>query len=294
MEQQHVYGMVIGASSLVFGYVLHQLAEARAREVSYLHHTPQFTDFRSLREHLTSSPGQSAQVLVEGVTKKLNESLKSEHTGTEGAAMYTTTTTYSKVYHEDSRKWRDMSNTLENVRLSIPFQIVDPQAYTVTIRSVEKAGGFRQILDKVYQFKTPPESRSIGDHATNMELREIPNGNLTREFMLVFGTTIGAYGSATLSGQSFLSSGDVSFTPVEVASSVSSLISRNEMSASAFRLFSYISLIGGGTVLVLCLAPMLLKLLGFGGQTRRRRAVRGRQENADSDVDSGNDSEVEW
>ncbi len=40
---------------------------------------------------------------------------------------------------------------------------------------------------------------------------------------------MGAYGVATLQGNSFMSSGSVTFTPGEVGSSIDGLISRNEV-----------------------------------------------------------------
>ena len=83
---------------------------------------------------------------------------------------------------------------------------MDANGNTIRVQSVHNAGGFRQILERVWQEKVNPESRSIGDHATNVALQEIPNGSLTREFLLVFGTS---YGTASLKDKSLLSSGNI-------------------------------------------------------------------------------------
>ena len=170
MEQQ-VVGLVLGASSLLAGYFLRKLADLRVEEVSYLHHVPKFRNFGQLREHLKSSPQQTADVLVEGTAEKLgNAGLYSEKAGLDGAARVVTTTRYSKIYHEETRKWCDMSNTVENVNISLPFKLVDLQGSSIRVESVHAAGGFRQVLQHVYQEKTIPEQRSMGDYATNITL----------------------------------------------------------------------------------------------------------------------------
>lgn len=262
MDHPVIAGVFLGASSLIAGYVLHKLSEMRAQEVSYLHLVPQFRDFRQLKEHLKNSPEQKADVLVEGSVEKLgNAGLYSEKASLDGAARLVTTTTYTKVYHEESQKWHDLSNTMENVRVSLPFKLEDTAGNFVRVESVHNAGGFRQILQRVYQEKTLPEKRSVGDYATNITLREIPNGSLTREFLLVFGSTVAGYGSAVLQKQSFLSSGEIVFTPREVSSSIHSLISRNEMVASTLRFFSLVFLLGGGSILLISATPAIIKFL---------------------------------
>ena len=268
MDQPLIAGVFFGASSLIAGYILHKLSEMRAQEVSYLHLVPQFHDFRQLKEHLKNSPEQKADVLVEGAVKKLGDAgLYSEKAGVDGAARLVTTTTYTKVYHEETQKWRDLSNTMENVRISLPFKLEDTAGNFVRVESVHSAGGFRQILQRVYQEKTLPEKRSTGDYATNITLREIPNGSLTREFLLVFGTTMAGYGSAVLQKQSFLSSGEIVFTPREVSSSIRSLISRNEMVANTLRFFSLVFLLGGGSILLITVTPAIIQFLS---DSRRR------------------------
>ena len=67
----------------------------------------------------------------------------------------------------------------------------------------------------------------MGDYLTNITLGEIPNGSFTREFLPVFGTSIGAYRSASLqkSQSGFFASEEVTFSPVEVGTSIRALIS---------------------------------------------------------------------
>lgn len=258
-------GLIVGAGSLALSYLLGKLGDLRAEEVSYLQGVPQFRDFRKLKEHLRNSPGQKADVMVEGKADKLgNASLYSEKAGVEGAARVVSTTTYSKMWHEETSKWRDISNTIENVNLSLPFKMVDGQGDHVRVESVHTAGGFRQILQRVFQEKTLPEQRSMGDYATSVALKEIPNGSLTREFMLVFGTPLAGYGCAVLTKSSFFSGGEVAFTPVEVSSSIPSLISRNEMIVKTFKFLSFMLLVGGGTVLVLSAIPLVVGLVSHG------------------------------
>lgn len=264
MEQQF-FGIVIGASSLLAGYVFHQLSQMRSKELSYLQLVPQFADMKKLREHLSNCPEQKAEVLIEGVAKKLGpaEVLKSEKAGVEGAARLVTTTSYRKVLNSQTGKWNNSSSTIENLKVSVPFQLVDRSGGAVTIRSVHNASGFRQLLERVWQDQVGPESRSIGDYATNTELREIPNGSLTREFLLTFGTSLGAYGAASLENKSFLSSGDVNFTPYEVGSSIQGLIARNETIVTMFKFFSMVFVVGGGGILLLSAVPLVLKACGY-------------------------------
>lgn len=276
MAEQHIVGVVLGASSLLVGYIIHKAAQARQKELSYLTHVPQFPNLRSLREHLRNSPNQRADVLIEGVVKKLNDNaLISEKTGLEGAAKLVTTTTYTKVYQESSEtetrtpKWRDMSNTIENVNISVPFKLSDGLGNSVSVNSVHNAGGFRQILERVWQEKIAPDSRHMGDYLTNITLREIPNGSLTREFLLVFGTSIGAYGSASLQKQSgFFANEEVAFAPVEVGTSIRALIYRNELIVNSMKFASLVLLLGGGSIVLITILPLLLKVLT--GENRER------------------------
>lgn len=273
MDHQHAaFGVLMGASSLLVGYVLHRLSEMRMEELSYLQHVPKFSDFKKLRNHLSNIPDKTADVLVEGTTKKSEDTLKSEKAGVEGAAKLVTTTSYKKVYHAQTEKWSDVSNTIENLNISVPFNLVDANGNTIRVQSVHNAGGFRQILERVWQEKVNPESRSIGDHVTNVALQEIPNGSLTREFLLVFGTSMGAYGTASLKDKSLLSSGNIYFTPVEVSSSIQSLLYRNEMIISTLKFFSFVLLVGGGGILLLSAVPLILRTLGY-DPDRSQRAV---------------------
>jgi hypothetical protein len=286
MAEQHIVGVVLGASSLLVGYLINKAAQMRQEELSYLQHVPQFPNFRSLREHLRDSPNQKADVLIEGVVEKLNDNaLISEKTGLEGAAKLVTTTTYTKVYQESSTdsesntaKWRDMSNTIENVNISVPFKLSDGQGNSVNVSTVHRAGGFRQVLQRVWQEKIGPDSRHMGDYLTNITLREIPNGYLTREFLLVFGTSIGAYGSASLqkSQSGFFASEEVTFAPVEVGTSIRALISRNELIVNSMKFVSLVLLLGGGSIMLITFLPLLFRLIsGENGRGEERREPLG-------------------
>lgn len=273
MDADHLLtGVVLGGVSLVGGYLLHKVSELRSQEVSYLHQVPQFRDFTALRKHLKSSPGQRADVLVEGRVGKLGDAaLLSEKAGLEGAARLVTTTTYTKVYNEETGKWREISNTVENMNASLPFKLEDAYGSSVRVDGVHKAGGFRQLLQRVYQDKRIPEQRSLGDFATNaVTLKEIPNGSLTRDYLLLFNVSLAGYGSAVLQNQSMFSSGDVIFSPTEVGRSIRGLISRNEMMATALRFMSVVLLVAGGSILVFSVTPVLV---GVALRLRERRTL---------------------
>lgn len=257
-----VKGVLVGGVTLLGGFVLRKLSDWQTQEVSYLHQVPQFTDFLSLRNHLKNSPDQKADVLVEGRVGKLGDAaLVSDKAGMEGAARLITTTTYTKVYNEETGKWREISNTHTNMKASLPFKLEDPRGSTVRVESVHTAGGFSNLLQRVFQDKRVPEQRSIGDFATNVvTLQEIPNGTLTRDYLLLFNTTLAGFGSAVLQKQSLFSSGEVVFTPTEVNSSIRGLITRNEMMADAMKIVSVILLVAGGGILVFSLTPILVAL----------------------------------
>ena len=268
--EQHLFGALLGTSSLLVGYVLHQLSQTRMREFSYLQHVAQFSDINKLRKHLAVSPENKAEVLFEGTVKKIGkEALKSENSGMEGAAKLVTTTTYKKVYNQASNTWKESSNSIENVCSSVPFTLSDKQGNLLTIQSVKKAGGFRPILERVWQEKTPPDSRSFGDYATNMTVKEIPNGSLMREYLLLFGSPMAAYGIATIENQSYLSSGTVTLVPTEVSSSIHGLISRNEMVVDVLKFFSVFFFVCGGGVLLFCVIPLAKKLFNKEDEYRR-------------------------
>ena len=270
MDGDHLLtGVLLGGVSLLGGYILRKVSEMRAEEVSYLHQVPQFTDFASLRRHLKSSPGQRADVLVEGRVSKLGDAaLVSDKSGLEGPARLVTTTTYTKVYSEETGKWREMSNTVENMKASLPFNLLDSGGASVRVEGVHTAGGFRSLLHRVYQDKRVPEQRSFGDFATNMTLKEVPSGSLTRDYLLLFNTSLAGFGSAVLQNESLFSSGEVVFAPSEVGGSIRGLITRNEMFAGALRVVSLVLLVGGGSILVLTLTPLVV------GVVRRLREGR--------------------
>ena len=271
METEHfLTGLLLGGVSLLGGYILRKVSELRAQEVSYLHQVPQFRDFSLLRKHLKNTPGQRADVLVEGRVGKLGDAaLISDKSGLEGPARLVTTTTYTKVYNEEKGKWREMSNTVENMNSSLPFKLEDTQGGYVQVEGVHNAGGFRSLLQRVYQDKQTPRQRSLGDFATSVvTLKEVPNGTLTRDYLLLFNTSLAGYGSAVLQHQSMFSSGDVVFIPTEVSITIQGLISKTEMMASALRYLSIIMLVAGGTIIVFSLTPILVKMA--------RRAREGR------------------
>ena len=272
--EQHLFGIALGASSLLAGWLLHNLSKSRSEALSYLQDVPKFTDLGKLRQHLNECPDKQAEVLVQGEVKKLgSEALKSEKASTEGAARLVTTTIYRKVYNQNTDKWTDSSSTIENVCVSVPFSLVDRRGNSLNINSVTKAGGFRLILERVWQNSTQPDSRSIGDFATNLTLKEIPNGTITREYLLVFGSTLGAHGVATLQNQSLISSGTITLVPTEVSASINGLIARNEMVVNTLKFLSMLLLIGGGSVLIFALVPMVLKAIGNDKEQSKNRST---------------------
>lgn len=260
MEQNAVAGTVIGIASMVGGYLFRKLLEGTSQKLSEMRHVPRFTNLGELKNHLTACPSQQDNVIVEGVVQKLgNGSLQSEKAGVEGAAHVIATTTSTKVYDDERKRWGERSNAVVNLNIALPFKLVDSNGNYIRVNSVNDAGGFQSVLKLVFQEKTLPEKRSIGDFATGMALSEIPNGSHMQEFVLLFGSPLAGVGTAVLSKQSMFNT-EVIFTPKEVAPSIHELFSRNETMASTYKFLSLLLLFGGGALIVFSLAPVVYRL----------------------------------
>lgn len=257
MEQQLV-GVLLGAGSMLAGFLISKVAESQGNEVDYLKNVTRYQNLGNLKTDLEKVPGQRADVLVEGVVRKHASSLASKTAGIDGAAKLVTTTDFTKVYDHQKGAWNDHSTATENSRISVPFRLTDQSGSSIVVESVHQAGGFRSLLQQVYQERTKPEHRTIGDYATTMTVSEIPNGSLKRELLLVFGTSFAGYGQAMLVQQSDFKP-DVVFFPSEVSSSIRVLISHREMVASGLRFLSLVLIAGGGALLIFAALPFLRK-----------------------------------
>ena len=262
-------GILLGAGSMLAGYLFSKLAESQGNEVDYLKNVPRYRSLGHLKMDLEKLPAQRADVLVEGIVRKHGTSLPSETAGLDGAAKLVTTTDFVKVLNPESGVWSEHTSTTENSRISVPFRIVDMKGGSIVVESVHQAGGFRSLLQQVYQKRTKPEQRSIGDFATTVTVNEIPNGSLRRELLLLFGTSFAGYGQAMLMQQSDFKP-DVVFFPSEVSTSIRDLISHREMVASGLRFLSLVLLAGGGALVLFAAIPLLKRIL-FPRQGERRQ-----------------------
>ena len=244
--KDHVLALVAGVGAVGLGYLLSRVSAWTAEETEHLKHSPRYYNFSKLNKDLSLDPnGVISNVFVEGTVRKegFGGGLYSESAGVEGPAKLTTTRNYFKVYNPEKENWTDRSETVINQNLSVPFKLSDRNGNSITIENVHNARNFQGILNLVYQTKTVPEKRTIGDHATNMVLREIPNGSLTREYLLMYGTRFAALGDAvqiSSSGSSF-----VVFHPQEVSSSISHMISHRELVAQIESIVSIVLMVGG-------------------------------------------------
>ena len=262
VEHLPEFGVVLGAASLLAGYVFHRFSKTPSKELPYPEKVPQFTDMQKLREYLEDCPNLQADVLIEGVVKRQNDSLGSRNkTVVEGAAIIVTTTEYKKVYDTANKKWNNnVSSSIENRSDSVKFQLSDENGKTVIVQPIHKAGGFRHILEKVWEYRVGEDSRSLGDYTM---LKEIPNGSLTREFFLTFGTTLGAYGIATLKKSGINSPMDISFFPSEVGSSIQGVTATRELTVSILSYMSLLFVVGGGGLLVFSTVSLVMRALGY-------------------------------
>jgi hypothetical protein len=261
--EHHVYGVLLGFGSIALGYLLSRVTKGIDSELEYLKSAPRYYNFTKLQSDLSKKPsGVHSRVLVEGTVRKDgNTVLFSDDAGLEGAARLVLTTSLRKVWNEEKSQWNERSDNLTNQCLSIPFKLVDRQGASLTIENIHLASGFRSILQRVYQKKTVPENRSIGDYATGVTINEIHMGTKIQEHMLLYGTTIAALGDAME-----FSVGDgtskIIFHPDEVSSSIKSMITEREMISSATKVVSAIFLIGGISLVV---------IIGLGYVFKKRR-----------------------
>lgn len=258
--EQHVYAVLAGAGSLLLGYVISRIADSRSKDYEHLQNVPRYYDMAQLKKDLSSSNGQKRTVMVQGIVRKDTEALISENVGIEGAARLVTTTNYVRVLRPDKGNWEEVSRTTENLSLSVPFKVADAKGGYVRMESVHKASYFRSLLELVYQDRSVPEQRTLGDYATNMTVSEIPNGSLRQEYMLTFGSSIAGYGTAQLVKTGLLSN-EVLFHPAEVAKSIRSLLSQEELIVAAHRFLAIVLICGGSALVIFAGIPLLRRLM---------------------------------
>ena len=256
MEQ--LFGAVLGVGSIAVGYLLSKLAKWSDEEASDLKSVRRYYNLSDLQRDLSRQKGGvMSRVFVEGVVRKDRNSvsLESEETGVSGAVKTVLTTSYTKVQNDATGKWEERSETLTNQNLSVPFRLEDSHGNGVTVEQFHQCTGYRSVLKLVHQRKTGSEGRTLGDYASNVTVNQIPTGTLTREYMLLYGTTIAMLGEAVNTGSAF--SKVVSFHPEKVGSSINSLILHHETMAHIQQVVSTVLIIGGACIVVLTVLPLL-------------------------------------
>ena len=257
MAEQHIVGVVLGASSLLVGYVIHKLAESQ-KERSYLQQVPHFRNFEDLGEYL-SDPETNNRVLIEGVVESSGSVINSQHFGHEGAARLATCT---KEYQESSEsdttsRWISKSSTTDwgGPPDQVPsFKLCDSQGNSVYVENTRWVDIFCQVMQRVWQEKRVSNSHLTDDSPRH---RRVISGSLTSEFLLTFGTSIGAYGSVSrhvVPG----SLGDkeiITFTPIIVGTSIRALVSP----PSRLKYVSQAFLWGGGAIFLFSLMLILFQ-----------------------------------
>ena len=247
----HFLGLLGGVGAVGFGYLLSRISVWTSAESDHLKSLPKYYNFSQLQLDLNKdSNGSLTNVFVQGTIVKQrygSVALFSDKSGLDGAAKLVTTANYSRVYNHEKQKWDERVETIVNQCLSVPFELSDRHGNNITIENVHNASNFKQILYLVDQRKFLPEQRTVGDIATNMILHEIPNGSLTKEFLLLFGTDIAALGDAIQTN----GSNDIVFYPQEVGSSISYLIYHHELIAKIERVLSTVLILGGSIQIII-------------------------------------------
>ena len=166
------------------------------------------------------------------------------------------TTSYHKVQNDVTGKWEEKSETLTNQNLSVPFKLEDTRGNGITVEQFHRCAGYRSVLKLVHQSKEGSEGRTLGDYASNVTINQIPTGTLTREYMLLYGTTIAMLGEAVDTGSTIFSK-NIAFYPEKVGSNISSLISYHENMALLQQVVSTVLIVGGACVVLLTALPLL-------------------------------------
>lgn len=238
---------------LLGGYVCHKIRDS--------YQVPQFRDFGNLEEHLKSTPGRRAKVLVEGRVghpdisgKSYIKTIRSEKTGLMGAVGLGTR--IECVVDEADREIVQQSDsTKKEVHALDPFKLWDKHGCCILVKSVRKADGLKQVVQTVYEEKPAPKkgySVASGEGVSK-------SSALTRECLLLFGAHLAGYGEAVLPEP--FAGGHVSFTPTEVGSSVQHLYYPNKRKASAWNCVSLVLFILGGGVIVFSGISLLVRFI---------------------------------
>lgn len=252
-------GAMLGVGAVAVGYLLSRLAQWSEEEASDMKSASRYRDLSELQRDLSrQKEGVKSRVFVEGVVRKDKNSvsLESEETGVSGAVKLVLTTSYRRVLNDSTGKWEERSDTLTNQNLSVPFRLEDPRGNGLTVEQFHRCTGHRSVLKLVHQSKSGSEGRTLGDYASNVTVSQIPTGSLTREYMLLYGTTLAMLGEAVDTGSTVFTK-SITFYPEKVGTSIGSLISDHEAMARAQQVVSAVLIVGGTCVLVLTLLPYL-------------------------------------
>ena len=203
-------GAVTGGVVIFSGYLIHRFALK-----TYPKDTPTFTDFEELQRHLTNSPTTSDTVAIKGTVEKLDQNvLWSEKAGAQGAARQVYT-----IYGPNQSKAKI------NMNISVPFKLVGINGTSVKVVSVHKAQRLVRIMQKVWE--EPQRSK---------------DAPFTCEYVLTYGTQLGAYGRAEMT------TNDVTFTPLEVDTTAEELLHHRNVIKLFYELSSIGFLVLGGFV----------------------------------------------
>ena len=253
----HFLGLLGGVGVVGFGYLLSRISVWTSAENDHLKNLPKYYNFSRLQHDLNKDLNRTlTNIFVQGTVVKPkygSQGLYSENSGIDGVAKLVITTNYSKVYNHEKQQWYNHSDTIVNQCLSVPLSLSDREGYNITIENVHNASNFKGILNLVDQQKFLPQHRSIGDHATNMILHEIPNGSLTKEFLLLYGTNMAALGDAIQTNNGIV------FYPQEVGSTISYLISHRELIAKIEHLVSTMLIVCGSIQIIVQLVLIYKK-----------------------------------
>lgn len=205
--------ILLGGVSLLGGYL--------CRKLSHLYQVPHFKDFVSLESHLKNNARARDDVLVEGWVESAQFT---KDVGLKDAVILQIVKTKPLEISSTERKvWWDI--TTEKMGAMRYCKLWDTYGGHILVKYVSKARGLRELMI--------------------CEIKPLSSSKLKEVYRLPFTTPLAGYGEAVLKQ----ADGPVSFTPIEVGSSIKDL-HYPHMKATALKLISVVLFVAGGTMIV--------------------------------------------
>lgn len=248
-----------GLGALYYGSYIFRLGRKHRHKAIEYKNAPRYFDMLSLRSDLSSQQvAQGTKVLVIGTITQHAECVVASQYAEEKGVARRVVTYKCQLVRNKNNTYDEKNIKVPDEIVSVPCRLADSSAESIRMDSVHKAAKFRSFLKIVHQrriFRSKDPPQLIG--------REVSNGVLIEEYMLLFGTKMATYGAVRVVTDEFSPHGDVVVTPQELNVSFGALIHGNRLSAEICRLLAIFLWISGCGLFLFGIYPLLGKLRGL-------------------------------